>query len=172
MCNGLFIYVDPFVVIKWVYISTNIYIHTQTPKEESGLNVPFAITRQTANFTWGLSRLMSKYVIGSIEKSMVICDTGCPYWDQVLLKQHKTQNEQNTETRQCAMLWWKIHFLNSLNMFHCSIQMDQAWLKSLMAQWLSGRLRDMIVEDDTVHDLDVMILNPSQVELQVHCTCV
>ena len=42
----------------------------------------YAIIRLTAHFMCGL---MSYLVIGKFRKSMGICDTECPYWDQVSL---------------------------------------------------------------------------------------
>ena len=63
---------------------TYVYPH----KLHGKIKWPFAITRLTAHITCGLMSDL-EILCTSLEKSMVIHDTKCPYEDKVSFKQHK-----------------------------------------------------------------------------------
>ena len=73
------------------------------------LKRPYAITRLTAHFMCGLT---SDLVICKFWKSMVMHDTECPYWDQVL--SNNTNSTQLTH-RYLSFLMYMSHLRGNVN---------------------------------------------------------
>ena len=97
-----------------VSMLTSIYPHKPLRKW------PYAITRLTAHFVYGL---MSDLVICKFWKSMITHDTECPYWDQVSLN-----NTNQTKPLQIILLL-------------CSIASQTSPpYKSIIAHWSSARI--------------------------------
>ena len=84
--------------------------HTYHTNPWGRLKWPYAITRLTANFMCGL---ISNLMIFKFRKSMVIHDTECPHWDQVLLN----------STNQTLFLCHELHTKDNPKQF-CSFSLS------------------------------------------------
>ena len=100
------------VVIKYV----NPYMPTQSLEEDYR---PYPVTKLPARFTCGL---MSALVICNQRKSVVIHDTECSYWKQVLLNNPRsnqatimiTSHDKTPDT----LFVWKKTFANQIDPYN------------------------------------------------------